>query len=355
MVSLALSRRTWAVAVTLCLVGLAGLVTLIAPGGSVQRSSVHAVYPPTLAISGRVVDSRGGVPRNLVVVTWRESGMGFGGSSVRLGENGEFAARGLEPGTYVLQARPRGEPGGGPPGSEGGVAIVILEDADLTGVTITTRPGTNVRGTVRFEAERPGAATPRVVVNAVVPVREMTQGPMVSSGAAVDGAFVLNNVHGEVVLRCGWTRPASGERWWPKAVLLDGADITNVPTDFESRPDGRLEVVFTERFTGISGRIVDEAGRPVPDALAVVLSANPDLWQGWSTTTEVPRVDATGRFTVGVLPPGDYLAVAFPAGAFSSTSAVLNHVRDLVPLATRVVVSGGERAPVELVISRPPL
>jgi hypothetical protein len=90
----------------------------------------------------------------------------------------------------------------------------------------------------------------------------MTNG--VTEGAP-GGRFILRNAFGPRVLKFGYRVP-TGPMWWPARVLLDGRDVTNVPTDFSEHPNARLEVVLTQRPARIVGLVTDADGRPVPQA-----------------------------------------------------------------------------------------
>jgi hypothetical protein len=85
---------------------------------------------------------------------------------------------------------------------------------------------------------------PQIVVNAFLAV----DGIPLSRGTIADvesgKTFVLRNAFGPRVIRCGYTAPP-GVHWWLSRVLLDGVNITDVPTDFGEHAGGNLEIVFT--------------------------------------------------------------------------------------------------------------
>ena len=69
----------------------------------------------------------------------------------------------------------------------------------------------------------------------------------------------MRNLFGPRVLRFGY-RIAPGSPWWPSRILLDGKDVTNVPTHFSLHPDGQLEVVFTQHPARLAGIVSDAQG-----------------------------------------------------------------------------------------------
>ena len=118
------------------------------------------------------------------------------------------------------------------------------------------------------------------------------------------------------MLRCGYTL-AAGSRWWPSQVLLDGMDITNVPTDFSDHENGRLEVVFTQHPARIRGTVTDASGQPVRAPWILVGAADPALRQHWSSMLDATQGNTRGEFSVP-LTPGRYRVAAFPQETFFS-------------------------------------
>ena len=85
-------------------------------------------------ISGRVLDSRGRVPHDLVVMVSIPLADGFGSAfPTPIGHDGSFVTRPLPPGTYALEARaPFGVPTG--TASEGAFTLVTVNRWDVRDV-----------------------------------------------------------------------------------------------------------------------------------------------------------------------------------------------------------------------------
>ena len=231
------------------------------------------------------------------------------GESCEMTTDGQFTARGLRPGTYLLEATPSLEgPDNRAPGYERGFAIVNIKDADVGGVVIPTAPGVTVRGRVRFEESRPGSMPPPlIVVQAALAVTEW-QGPSESANVSEDGTFELHDVRGPRVFRFEWQLADRRSYWIPGPILLDGQDITNVPVDFSREPAGDLVVVFRQRASAIVGRVEDIAGLPASGCVAM-LPEDPDFsaggpppsaaWkragEGASTSPTCPRATISWR------------------------------------------------------------
>ena len=333
--------------VLLCLINL-----LPALSGVGQQPSDP---PRTFTISGRVVKSNGRAPGDLLAFVSYVEGDSLKSSGVPLEADGTFAVRGLTPGRYGVAAGPGSEPGGIPPGFEGGVNVeaVVLTDHDVTGLVIRTHPSVSIRGHVRYDAEDAEAERPQINLFAMIVVSDLPVPGMGSSAPVeADGTFVIHNVFGPSVIRSGYSLQGR-TGWYPGPILLNGRDITNVPVEFENEPGAELEVVFTQRYTGLIGRVVDQAGLPSPEAYALVFSSDQTLWQPWSTTTNVARTDDNGRFWV-TAPPGKYLAVAFPAETFRSMAEAKRDFGALARLATPVEIRENRHGPVELTTRRLP-
>jgi hypothetical protein len=322
-------------------VGRVLLSLLVLPAALSYGQPPATSAPGTFTISGRVIDSHGKAPTNLDL--WIAQGDGEQGttSSTPLQADGTFTSSGLKPGRYLVGAGPRAEPSGIPPGFEGGVAGVTLTDRDVDGVVIRTRPSVSVRGHVRYDAETPGAERPTVNVMTfpVVPGAISMSGS--SAQVQPDGTFVMHNVFGPSLIRTGYGFSDRQSPWWPGPVMLDGHDITDVPIEFEQYPNADVEVVFTQHYTGLEGRVIDETGLPSASACVAIFSADRERWQLWASTTKFPRTDADGRFCA-LLPAGSYMTVALPATACSSRGEAMRDFSALARNATPVTIADGE-------------
>lgn len=310
-------------------------------------------------ISGRVVTSTGAPPHNLVVMVGhdRPEGDGFSGSSADLAEDGSFVAKGISPGRYIIYVGPSAEPTRVPAGFEAGFAVVTVRDSDVDSVQIRTQPTHSIHGRVRFEAVDQLASHPTINVMAWIAVDGIgggTLGPQMASVEA-DGSFAIDNVVGAVVIRSGYMLPGDGSRWWAGPVLLDDRDITDVPTDF-SKARGQLEVVFTQRPTGVFGIVVEDATQlPAEEASVVIFAEEPTERQPWASSSQLLTTDSNGRFWE-TLSPGRYRAVAFPAGTFASRGEAFRNLGLFEKLSTPFTIDPERRgARIRLTLSRPPL
>lgn len=219
--------------------------------------------------------------------------------------------------------------------------MVRLENASQSGITVRVEPDATVEGAFKMESDDPAAAWPTTIV--VLASLALENDASMANSAVAEGRpggrFALRNVRGPRLLRCGYSL-ASGSRWWPSKVLLDGADVTNVPTDFSRTPHARLEVVFTQHPAWLRVVVRDPQGRPVPGAWVTLLSANKELWHRWATTTQAVQVDQKGG-CARPLAPGGYLVNVFAPRTFRRRDEALEDLGRLAAGATPVTL--GER------------
>lgn len=296
---------------------LAVPVTLAAQG----RAAIEQRY----VISGRVVDPHQLRPEEAVLMLGREENGGFSSHPVPVAADGSFITPRLSSGTYVLEVV-RTPYSTTKPATVVGLSIVPVATADVSGVTIAVRRDTAITGRFRMESDNPKAEwPPHIVVNAVLALEGLPMLTATLAEGAPGGKFLLRNAFGPRVLRCGYTL-APGSRWWPSRVLLDGVDVTNVPTDFSAHENGQLEVMFTQNPARIAGTVTDAQGQPVRAPWILVWSADPTLWQRWTTTSNVTQGDMRGKFSVPAL-PGAYLVRAVPQATFRSWSVARRQIR----------------------------
>jgi hypothetical protein len=150
------------------------------------------------------------------------------------------------------------------------------------------------------------------------------------------------------VLRCGYSL-AQGSRWWPAAVLLDGRDITDVPTDFSTVRNEQLEIVFTQHPPRVSGIVADANGNPVSQAWVVIFPVDRGLWQTWSARAKAVQADFKGRFDLASQ-PGRYLVTAVAPRMWLTRERLLADLERLSRGAVEVQLAPRERKTIPIKI-----
>lgn len=214
--------------------------------------------------------------------------------------DGAFALTGLLPGTYLVEARSAS-------GGEFASAEVVVDSADVAGVSLTLSKGWAARGRIVFDtgAPPPGVRPSQVLIL----VSPLDQQGMVASGgppvARDDWSFEVQGLRGRGVIAA-----ATLSGWQMKAVRREGVDITDVPLDFRNGDVGALEIELTQRVTTVSGMVSDGRGSVSLDGTVIVFADDPEKWGRQTRFIESARPDQQGRFTIRGLPPGRYLAIA---------------------------------------------
>jgi Carboxypeptidase regulatory-like domain len=267
----------------------------------------------TFSVSGSVVDSAGAAVSGFVsVVNLDERGRSAGTEAV----DGQFVARGLLPGQYVVQTTIRGPANPGDtsphPDMEMGLAPIQIDSGDVSGVSVTTAHAANLGGRVVLEGRTPPSpATLHMAVSLRYNDRSrFTHSPIPPVAPVTpDLSFVLDGLFGRNTL--GVQNLPDG--WVVKSVRYRGVDITDLPTAFAPGTDTRaIEIVLTDRGADVAARVVDAAGRPQTDAAVVLFPVDSARWTG-TITAPYMQVVKDDVIQTGLHRAGDYYVVAIGA------------------------------------------
>jgi protocatechuate 3,4-dioxygenase beta subunit len=317
-------------------------------GRDITGLEIRLVRSRTFDIAGVVLDSQGRPASRLRLSFW-DLAAGSGGST-SLDAQARFQRRGLLPGEYLFAVEPNEYVDDDSAPREFGYARVVVSDADIEDLVITTRPGVNISGRVVFEQPPPvGLSEMQISIeetraSAAFRMRHVSR-------VQPDYSFLLRDLFGPLLLRIN---PPRG--WWLKAVLLGNSDITDAPTDFQAEHSGRLQIVLTTRAASIEGTVADEKGELVRDATIVVFSGTREEWIRNSTRTRFAGIDRDGRFRLIGLRAGKYLIVALKRSPVSALSRRDPHLllERFAKVATEVYVGDDERRTIDLKIVTPP-
>jgi hypothetical protein len=302
----------------------------------------------TFSVSGSVVDSGGAAVSGYVgVVNIDERGRGAWTQAV----DGQFVAKGLLPGQYVVQTTIRGPDNPGDtsphPDMEMGLATIQIESGDVSGVTVTTAHAANLGGRVVLEGRAP--PSPAALHMAVfVSYADRSRFANLSRPpipVTPDLRFVLNGLFGKNTL--GVQNLPNG--WIVKSVRYRGVDVTDLPTAFAPGTDtGAIEIVLTDRGADVAARVVDAAGRPQTDAAVVLFPVDPARWSG-TVTAPYMQVVKDDVIQTGLHRAGDYYVAAIG----SDDAARLWTMRErgfevLSKVASKITLAESEHRTLEL-------
>lgn len=298
----------------------------VTPGGEATAIDFAVSAIPMHRVRGRVVYEANNEPAMSAKIQWvtptgmspsdSESIMGpmQGATSVECCD-GAFEI-GLPAGSYTLVAAVN---------NVSGRVGVSVGDSDVEGIVVAVGRTFNVRGTVTFDGR---GATPaelaalRLNLTFDPPINGLF--PSGYSNVLPNGSFTLPAGRGD--FRIGIQPllmlpsllpfppfPAAGAAAlsgaYVKSIRLGNVDVLNGGLHLNAETTEPLEVVVGTATGVVEGRVVNRDGQPIPNVVVAIVPdrarrARVDLIKSTSS-------DASGRFRMTGVPPGDYVAFAF--------------------------------------------
>ena len=286
-------------------------------------------------------------------------------------DTGKFEVQRVVPGAYMLyaQMRPTTPPAGGPPQILWAAQPLEVRERDVEDVALGAMPGIAMDGTIALEDK---TATPAPSLQGIF--IGMRPDPLVGQNApspgtqtGADGVFnfagvipgkyrvyvlpwLLPNNPG---LLAGLPPTAPGVKdlnLYVKSIKVGGSDGINTGvTILPGAESQALEILLGTNAGALEGSVLGNQKQPVDGAIVGLIPATPaargfrmDMYKSTSS-------DATGRFQVQGLPPGDYKAFAWE-DVDKSALIDLDFIRGFENLGTVVHVGEGEKPSLELAV-----
>ena len=273
--------------------------TTITLGQSEERSGVDVLVRlvPTAMISGTVSRSDG-TPASGAQVSIMDTAPSATGAMrvTRSSDDGTFAIAGINPGRYVVR-------GDLFPEGFSGVVDVDVAGRDVS-TSIVLAPGVTVSGRLVFD----GVSNPPDVKTVWLMVWPPPFGGRDSRLRPTGDSRSRECRQAGTQLRINGRPPAG---WVLRSAMLNGVDASDIA--FDIKPDENIEgvvVTLTDRGAEVSGRFLDAAGKPAPEYVLVLFSADRRFWVPRTRRTQQVRPDVNGVFVARDLPAGDYLISA---------------------------------------------
>jgi len=276
----------------------------------VDGIEIRLLRARTFTIKGTVLDSNGEPAENAQVSLEKHIAGGSSSTGISGGPDGRFAMRNITPGDYVINASIGGRyrPAERRELEVASVPITVgSADAD---VVLTMSRTITVPGRIVFE----GATTP--------PPRDPGYGPMIVFAKLPDGVerssvrtsttvddgmtFQLPDMFGPRVLDV--VNVPSG--WVLKSITYRGKDVTDAVVDLQAGSEvGTIEVVMHNRGAVVTGRVVDDGGKPVR-ARVVMIPADRVRWLALYGPVTALSTATAGTYAFRPQRPGEYAIVA---------------------------------------------
>jgi hypothetical protein len=132
--------------------------------------------------------------------------------------------------------------------------------------------------------------------------------------------------------------------WTVKSIRgPNGADIADVP--FEVEPGRSVEgivVTLTDQPSVVSGRVLDQQGRPSSAFPIVIFSTNTAHWTAGSRRVQQVRPASDGTYRIAGLPAGEYYVGAVTTFELEDLYEP-SFLQQIVPIAFRITIADGEK------------
>jgi hypothetical protein len=320
----------------------------VAPGAEIA-ADIRLVETPVFDVSGTVLSYTGEpITGANISLASLDNAMSVGAA---IEKDGRFQVRGLTPGEYhaVVNYTPPAPPNaaGARPRAPEFILTRIQVAANVDDLVLVTSKGESFIGAVRFEE---AASGPRSVQVGFQPGerRPYTLMPRVD---VKDDTFIADGLFGSMLIRGKVIDRSEGAQrpWFLKAVLLDGRDITDVPTVFTSAHSGRVEILFSRTAATLDVNVTDESGEATTDGTLVIFAEDEEAWVVSSSRTRIVSQRSSGRVTIPGLRPGRYYAAAVAERLTAESGGVSREfLADVKRVATSVTLNDGEVRPLEL-------
>jgi protocatechuate 3,4-dioxygenase beta subunit len=322
----------------------------LAPGRDAAGVDVVAVRARRFRVAGVVLDSQGVPLASANGGLSRAGSLGATSHGFTSDAAGRFTVASVEPGEYTLTL------GGGtwssPVSSTGrreAAELPLVVAADFEDIVVVTQPGITVAGRVVL-IDSPEASAPKVRIAFRRGDSSIWRSPDIE--ATVDHLqFQGADLFGPRLVRVSGLPTG----WAVKSILLNDADITDVPTVFTKEHDGRLQVVLSSRLSALEGEVRDETGKATEEAIVYVFSEDRRSWSLASPRTVFSDVRPDGRFRVGELTGGRYFAIAVAREGLRMPQSPREAFFDVLSReATPFVIGDDDRRTLELRVWRWP-
>jgi 5-hydroxyisourate hydrolase-like protein (transthyretin family) len=331
----------------------------VGPGQTISEITIPLLPIRTARITGLATDSFGRPLQGIVAANRRlSSGTTLGMvlpsmlSPWEIRPDGSFMISGLAPGDYTLQFQ--GPSVNGPDGEYASLDVSVY-GTDVTGISLVSSKPPTLTGRVVLSAANLEMLRPAGIRVSWAPF--VIGGTVMTMGSGPHPTAIADDWSFQIRVRPGMTRlnvHGLQPPWTVKSVRYRGSDVTDTGLEVRVGEDlNDVEVELTSKTTTLTGTVTNLPTEAMPDYWAVVFPQDRDKRVPPSRYVRSARPDQDGRFTITMLPPGDYLAFA-AAGPDTGEATEPEFLDRIERRATRVSLTEGETRRIDLKLSSIP-
>ena len=254
--------------------------------------------------------------QNYRMVTAVREGSAMPAGMAFAGKDSSFKFRALAPGRYKIVAmQASGE------STSYGSADVVVDSSNVTGVVIGAQSSLReLTGQVRAEGDDKLDFSQLYVVFAPeadpekdLDVSAMAGGFFGDNGGFAqvkkDGSFKVGLSPSAKPYNVVVTSRGGLEDWFIRKVLFGGKDVLDSGFKPAEGQAGPVEILISNKGSGIEGTVLDKDQKPFPGADVVAFPKDPKLRRR-SDMAQTATADQQGRFRIRGLRPGEYVLFA---------------------------------------------
>jgi hypothetical protein len=327
-----------------CVNGISLTKTGVTPSVQLQAQRVAVA-----TVTGTLVSSTGGDVRNGNVTLFQVGPDGIKSDVSAEIRDGQFVARGLVPGEYLLQATLEDRPHDRLELREMASLVFTVDGSDIEGLTVTTSPGATISGRIERDPRATAPLPSRVMPRMMPPLDRMRYANYRSPSTVLgeNGTFTVKDIFGPKVVAI----TDLPKEWFVAAVRHGDDDITGQVREFAREDKRPVVIVLSNRSATLRARAIGPDGKLAPDGVVVVLPADPRRWNAMPYFDE-PALDKEGFVTMPGRAPGDYIAAAVTLEDLMGLIAQGATLEPIARAGRRITLVEGETLTIEVPLSR---
>jgi hypothetical protein len=222
---------------------------------------------------------------------------------------------------------------------------LLVTGTEVSGVTLTLRPGASLSGRVVFKGAAPTTPVGRgsVALTLVGDLSQIWRGAGNSPISAKDTFGFSGLTPGRYLMSVNTPPGPTGTRWTAASIVVNGREVIDRGLEITG-DEGTLDAVvtMTDHVGELSGVFQDASGRPLAGHTIVLFGTERASWTWQSRRIKAARPASDGRFAFSEMPPGEYFLTAV-TDVETNEWFDARFLEQLVPAAIKVTIADGEK------------